>query len=334
MLDTDLQFASATAPATVSNVAVGFDILGFSLTGMNDRVTVRRSQTLGVRLVDINGAGASLPEAPEENTATAGLVAMVADRDLSFGLEVRIEKGIPQKSGLGGSAASAVAAVVAASAVLDEPLSLPERFHYALLGEELAAGSPHGENIAAAMLGGLVLVRSMDPFDVVRIPVPHDMGAVVVHPHLEVDVQRARKLLKPEINMQDFVIQSANLAGFIGGCFTDDRDLIGRSLQDLVIEPQRSHLIPGFAEAKQAALSKGALGCSISGAGPTLFALHDFDIEGQMICDAMVEAFASADVEATGLISPINGMGGHIVERGPKVGEKTGSPHSDALIRD
>lgn len=315
MIDARLDSATAVAPATVSNVAVGFDILGFSLSGLGDAVTVRRSEQSGVRILAITG-DEEVPQDPEQNTATAGLVALVEDRELSFGLEVEIDKGVPLHSGLGGSAASAVAAVVAASAVIDRPLTLPERFHYALLGEMRACGQRRGDNIAPAMLGGLILVRSMEPFDVLRIPVPHAMGAVVVHPKLNVDVREARALLSTEIDLDDFVAQSANLAGFVGGCFRDDRSLIGRSLQDLVVEPQRSHLIPGFAGVKEAALRSGALGCSISGAGPAMFALHDFDQEAEAIRDAMLEAFAAADVEATGYISPINGMGAHITHRG------------------
>ncbi len=317
MLDIGLSFATASAPATVSNVAVGFDILGFSLTGLSDEVTVRRVTDPGVHIVDIEAPG-ELPEDPKLNTATAGLVALVQDRDLPFGLEVTIKKGVPLRSGLGGPAASAVAAIVATSAVLDEPLSLPERFHYALLGEELAAGTPHGDNIAPAMLGGLILVRNMDPFDVLRVPVPHDMGVVVVHPSQEVNVRMARELLRKEVPMADFVAQTANLAGFISGCFRDDRALIGRSLQDLIVEPQRAHLIPGFEAVKEAARETGALGCSISGAGPAVFALHDFDVDAAEICDAMVQAFADAGVEARGVYSPVQGLGAHIIERGPR----------------
>ncbi len=315
MIDKRLESATATAPATVSNVAVGFDILGFSLSGLGDRVTVRRSRREGVEITGLEG-DVEVPTKPQENSATAGLVTLVEERDLSFGLEVEIEKGVPLHSGLGGSAASAVAAVVAASAVLDTPLTLPERFHYALLGEMRACGNRRGDNIAPALLGGLILVRSMEPFDVVRIPVPHDMGAVVVYPQLTVDVRQARALLSDEIDLQDFVVQSANLAGFVGGCFRDDRSLIGRSLQDLVVEPQRSHLIPGFGKVKQAALDAGALGCSISGAGPAMFALHDFDREAEQIRDAMIAAFKEVDTEATGYISSINGMGAHVTERG------------------
>ena len=160
---------------------------------------------------------------------------------------------------------------------------------------------------------------SMDPFDVMRIPVPHDMGSVVVYPHLEIEVQEARALLEDAITLDDFVEQSANLAGFIGACFRDDRGMIGRSLEDLIVEPQRSHLIPGFAEVQQAALDAGALGTSISGAGPAIFALHDFDTDPGAICKAMIEAFEAEDVESTGLVSPLNGVGAHIVERGESV---------------
>ncbi len=314
MIDKQLESATATAPATVSNVAVGFDILGFPLTGLGDEVTVRRSDTPGVQIVSIEGQ-VEVPQDAAENTATAGLLALVEERQLSFGLEVEIKKGVPIHSGLGGSAASAVAGVMAASAVLDEPLGLPERFHYALLGEKRACGKRRGDNIAPAMLGGLILVRSMDPFDVVRIPVPHDMGTVVVHPQLKVDVREARQMLSTEIDFDDFVAQSANLAGFVAGCFRDDRPLIGRSLQDLIVEPQRAGLIPGFQAVKKSAIDGGALGCSISGAGPALFALHDFDIDPEPICEAMIAAFDEVGVEAQGLISPINGIGGHVVAR-------------------
>ncbi len=318
MIDTRLQSATAFAPATVSNVAVGFDILGFSLTGMGDRITVRRTGEPGIEIHSVTG-DIEVPMDVDRNSATAGLVALLEDRESSFGLAVDIDKGVPLHSGLGGSAASAVAGIIAASAVVDRPLSLPERLHYALLGEERACGERRADNIAPAMLGGLILVRSMDPFDVMRIPVPHDMGSVVVYPHLEIEVQEARALLEDAITLDDFVEQSANLAGFIGACFRDDRGMIGRSLEDLIVEPQRSHLIPGFAEVQQAALDAGALGTSISGAGPAIFALHDFDTDPGAICKAMIEAFEAEDVESTGLVSPLNGVGAHIVERGESV---------------
>ena len=318
MIDAGHQWATATAPATVSNVAVGFDILGFSLGQPVDRVTVRRSADKGVRLVDTSGE-ADLPGGVEENTATAGLVEMVADLKLDFGLEVSVEKGVPMRSGLGGSAASAVAGVVAASAVLDRPLSLPQRFHYALLGEQRVCGRRRADNIAPAMLGGLTLIRSIDPLDVVRLPVPHQLEAVVVEPEVQVEVRKARALLSDTVDREDFVVQTANLAGFVAGCFEHDRELIGRSLKDLIFEPQRAHLIPGFAQVKEAALAQGALGSSIAGAGPSVFALHDSHVDGQELCQTMIEAFREAGVEARGYTSPINSTGAYIVERGPRV---------------
>lgn len=317
MIDADLEAATATAPATVSNIAVGFDIMGFSLTGLGDRVTVRRTDEEGVRIGEIRGAE-GVPTAPEDNSATAGLVELLENRDPPFGLEVDIDKGVDLHSGLGGSAASAVAAVVAASAVMERPLTLPERFEYALRGELRACGDRRGDSIAPAMMGGLVLIRSMDPLDTMRIPVPHDMGAVVVQPDVEVKVRQAREVLDERIEMEKFVDQSANLAGFIGGCFRDDRRMIGRSLQDLIVEPQRAHLVPGFDEVKRAAVEAGALGSSISGAGPAMFALHDFHTDGDQIAEAMVEAFQQAGVEASGLASPLNGLGAHVVGRGPE----------------
>ncbi|RAL21278.1 homoserine kinase [Lujinxingia litoralis] len=321
MIDLPLQHATAVAPATVANVAVGFDILGFSLSdldgrGLADRVRVERVKEPGVRLITVEG-DPSLPDDPERNCATAGLVAMARDRELDFGLHVSVFKGVPQARGLGGAAASAVAAVVAASAVLDTPLSLPERFKYALLGEAVATGEPRGDNVAPAMLGGLILVRSMDPFDVVRIPVPHDFGAVLVVPEHSVDVRLARANLGKDVPLDAHVAQSANLAGFITGCFRDDRDLIARSLRDLVIEPWRAPSVEGFEAVQQAAFDAGALGCSISGAGPACFALHDFRTRGKTIEDAMLQAFEAAGVPALAFRSPVNGLGAHLIERGP-----------------
>lgn len=313
MFEHGFQTATAIAPATISNVAVGFDILGFSLTGLHDTITVSRTPEKGVHLVDLSGHYHTLPHDPARNAATAGLVALTHDRDLDFGLNVHINKGIPLHAGLGSAASSAVAAVVATSAVLDHGLSLPERFHYAQIGEEIASGSPHGDTIAPALLGGLILVRSLTPLDVIRIPVPHDMGAVIIRPHIEVDIRKSRALLHPSLSLQAHINQSANLAGFLSGCYSDDRDLIARSLQDLVIEPQRAPLIPHFQDVKDAALHAGAMGCSISGAGPTIFAFHDFHTDGHKIQQAMLQVFHNHDIEASGLLSPINGLGAHLI---------------------
>ncbi len=318
MIDANLSQATASAPATVSNVGVGFDILGFSLTGLSDRVTVRAIDAPEVRIGDIDGPHAgSVPDDAAHNTASAALIALRQARGLDGGFEVHITKGVPLHSGLGGSAASAVAAVVAASALLERPLTLSERATFALAGEKAACGQRKADNICPSMMGGMVLIRALDPFDVVRIPVPQDMGAVVAIPDLDIEIQQARAILQDSIELDDYVAQSANLAGFVAGCFSDDRALIARSLQDLIVEPQRSHLIPGFADVQRAAMDEGAMGASIAGAGPSLFALHDRHIEPGRLADAMADAFADAGVDATLLSSPIQGLAAHIVERHP-----------------
>ena len=318
MIDTGLQRATASAPATVSNVGVGFDILGFSLTGLSDQVTVCAIDAPEVRIGDIDGRHASsVPTDAERNTASAALIALREARQLDFGFEVHITKGVPLHSGLGGSAASAVAAIVAASALLDQPLTLAERATFALHGEEAACGERKADNICPSIMGGMVLIRSLDPFDVVRIPVPQDMGAVIAIPDLDIEIQQARAILNDVIDLQEYVAQSANLAGFVAGCYSDDRALIARCLQDLIVEPQRSHLIPGFADVQKAALAHGAMGASIAGAGPSLFALHDRHIEPRYLADAMAQAFDDADVDADLLLTPIQGLAAHIIERHP-----------------
>lgn len=319
MIDAGHQWATAFAQATVSNVAVGFDILGFALSHPGDEVTVRRSDEPGVRLVSVEG-DAAVPRQVEANTATAGLIALAEDRDLPFGLEVSLKKGVALKAGLGGSAASAVAAVVAASAVLDRPLSLPERFHYALLGEQVSCGKRRADNLGPAMLGGMVLVRSVDPLDVVRVPVPHQLQALVVWPQLSIAVREARKMLEPTVDREAYVIQAANLAGFVAGCFEHDLELMGRSLEDVIIEPQRAPLVPGFEAVKAAAHSAGALGCSLAGAGPSVFALFDDHVDGEHLAQVMIAAFEEAGTTAQAYFSPIEGAGAHVVARGPQVG--------------
>jgi homoserine kinase len=247
--------ATAFAPASVANVAIGFDILGFSVDSLGDRVTLTRSETRGVRILSIRGVAEDLPLEAEKNTAGRALIAMVEGLRLDFGLEMQIDKGIPLSSGLGGSAASAVAAVVAANALLGEPLPLIELLKFAMQGEAVASGSMHADNISPSLYGGLVLTVGIENPHVKQIPVPPGVRAVVVHPHMFVSTKHARGILSRTVNMSDFVWQTANLAGFISGCYTDDLDLIRASLQDVVIEPQRQVLIPGFANIRDAALA-------------------------------------------------------------------------------
>ena len=269
--------AEAFAPASVGNVAIGFDILGFAVSALGDRVTVTRRADRAptdraVTISAIRGVQVELPSEPERNTAGRALLAMHSALGLEFGLDMQIEKGIPLGSGLGGSAASAVGAVVAANALLDEPRSKLELLNFAMEGEAVASGSLHVDNIAPSLYGGLVLTVGIDHPRVKQIPVPSGVRAVIVHPHMFLSTKQARAILSRSVDLSDFVWQTANLAGFISGCYTDDLDMIRASFEDVVIERQRQALIPGFAEVRQAAMRAGALGCSISGAGPAMFA--------------------------------------------------------------
>jgi homoserine kinase len=310
--------ATAFAPATIANVAVGFDLLGFPIDGVGDEVTVSRSGVPGVVItrveskipgIDVSGISTDA----SKNTATVGLIQLLKDIHADFGFSVSIKKGIPMSSGMGGSASSAVAAIVAANALLDQPLSKEKLFHYAMLGEQVASGGLHGDNIAPSLFGGLTLCRSIHPLDLVTIPVPSSILCVLVHPDLQVSTKESRGKLKKEIALKDHVQQSSALGGFIAGCFQNDLDLIQRSLIDTLIEPQRASQIDGFTEAKAGAMAAGALGCSISGSGPSVFAWADSPARAESIREAMVTAFVAKGLKCEAWISPISSTGARLL---------------------
>ena len=304
--------ATAFAPASVGNVAIGFDILGFCVDALGDKVTVTRTERPGVTISAIRGVVGDLPLEPEKNTAGRALLALYEAKKPSFGFDMEIEKGIPLGSGLGGSAASAVGAVVAGNALLSEPFSKLELLKFAMQGEQVASGSLHVDNIAPSLFGGLVLTVGIDNPRVKQIPVPKGVRAVILHPHMFLSTKQARAILKRTVDMSDFVWQTANLAGFISGCYTDDLDMIHASLDDVVIEPQRQALIPGFPEVRKASMAAGALGCSISGAGPTMFALA-IESRASAVCDAMKAEFAKRNIEVDDWIVEINDTGARIL---------------------
>jgi homoserine kinase len=308
--------ATAFAPASVGNVAIGFDILGFAVDCLGDRVTVSRCARPGLTISSISGTSEALPLEPERNTAGRALLAMQTELRLNFGLEMQIEKGIPLGSGLGGSAASAVGAVVAANALLPEPCAPLQLLKFAMQGEAVASGSLHVDNIAPSLFGGLVLTVGIDQPRVKRIPVPREVRAVIMHPHMFLSTKQARAILRRSVDLSDFVWQTANLAGFISGCYTDDLDMIRACLEDVVIEPQRQALIPGFADVRAAAMQAGALGCSISGAGPAVFAWA-VESRAAVVCAAMRGQFARHDVPIDEWIMQINSPGARIVESDP-----------------
>lgn len=314
----DLQRRTATAfaPATVGNAAVGFDVLGFALPVVGDRVAVTRHDDLKGRIEveSVEDGGAGIPLDPTRNTAGVALASLVEGRGLPFGFSVRIEKGIPLAAGMGGSAASAVGAVVAANALLDEPLDLSEQCAHAVAGEACASGAPHADNVAPCLYGGLTLVLSHDPLDVLQIPVPQEIVCVLVHPHMHIETRDARGVLRPELALSTHTRQSALMGAFIAGCFRSDLELIGRSLDDLVVEPQRSRLIPGFDAVKRAALTAGALGASISGAGPSVFAWCRSHDSAARVRDGIRAAFDAAGLSVDDWLAPVGTGGAHVID--------------------
>jgi homoserine kinase len=304
--------ATAFAPATVANVGIGFDILGHAVEAIGDRVHLTRTKTPGVCIKAITGLALDLPLETEQNTAGQALKSLVEAQGLDFGFDMVIEKGIPLGSGLGGSAASAVAAVVAGNAFLDKPLTALELLKYAMKGEAVASGSVHVDNIAPSLLGGLVLTVGIDFPRTKQIPVPPGIRCVLVHPHMFLSTKEARRILSRTVEMSDLVWQCANLAGFISACYTNDLDMIRDAFEDVVVEPQRQALIPGFKDVKRSAMAAGALGCSISGAGPTVFAWCE-QKDAKDIETAMSKAFLMHGLQSDRWISEIEPKGARVI---------------------
>ncbi len=299
--------ARAFAPGSVGNIGVGFDLLGHSIGGVCDVALVRRIDEPLVRIAAIRGqvAGAgSLPLEAARNTAGQALIALRARLGLAHGFELELEKGIPLGSGLGGSAASCVAALVAANALLDSPLPREALYGFALDGESVSSGSRHGDNVAPMLLGGVVMATGTR---MIRLHAPQWLHAVVVHPDQVLETRRARAVLAEPYPLSVVVEQSAHLALFLTGLQRGDAELLREGLHDLLVEPRRAPLIPGFVEAKAAALAHGALGASISGAGPSTFAWFASKADAQAAAPSMQEAFAQAGYGSRAYVTPVAG---------------------------
>jgi homoserine kinase len=305
---------TAFAPATVSNVACGFDVLGFALDEPGDEVTAEITPGGGVTIAGIEGDGGRLPLEAARNTAGVAALALLTTVGERRGVSLRIRKGLPLSSGLGGSAASAAAAVVAVNALVGANASIETLVSCALEGERLGAGSAHADNIAPCICGGFVLVRRPNPPDILRLPVPAGLTAVVVHPDLEIETAKARALLGDTVPLADAVRQWANLGAFVDGLHRGDFDLISRSLEDTIAEPRRASLVPGLSAIKRAAVDAGALGCSLSGSGPSLFALCRDAQSARKVAAAMTAAVkAHIGGEAQTYVSSISGRGARIL---------------------
>jgi homoserine kinase len=304
---------TAFAPATVSNVACGFDVLGFALAAPGDEVTARFEDG-GVRIDDITGDQGRLPRDPAKNTASVAARALLALLGERRGVALTIRKGLPLSSGLGGSAASAVAAVVAVDSLLAAHTPLTTLMACAFEGERVGAGSAHGDNIAPALYGGFVLVRVANPPDVIRLPVPVGLTAVVVHPDLEIETAAARALLGTTVPLADAIRQWANLGALVDALHRGDFAQLSRSLEDTIAEPRRASLVPGLAAIKKAAADAGALGCSLSGSGPALFALCRDVASAQATAAAMTAAVIEhIGGEPQSYVSPITQRGARVV---------------------
>jgi homoserine kinase len=305
---------SVFAPATVANVASGFDVLGFALERPGDTVVLRKQQPKRVDILSVEGDGGLLPRDPAKNTAAVAAWRFLEAIGFPFGLEVTLYKQMPMSSGLGSSAASSVAAVFAANLLAGSPCTQQELLRFTMNAEEVACGSAHADNVAPALFGGFVLIRSYDPLDIVRLPVPRGLAVATVHPHTEIKTEDARRILKKELRLSDAVRQWGNLAALVAALYSEDLELLSRSLQDVVAEPRRALLIPGFAVVKQAALDSGALGCSISGSGPSVFSLCDSIKRAEGVGEAMKKSFENEGLDCDLYLSRINEAGPVVVE--------------------
>lgn len=302
------------APATVANVGPGFDVFGFAVEQPGDEVVATLSDKPGVRVIEITGDNGLLSKDADKNTAAVAVSAFLQHLKSDQGIELAVHKKMPLGSGLGSSAASAVAAVVAANELLGAPLSRRELLPFTMEGERVACGAAHADNVAPSLLGGFVLIRSYDPLDVIQISVPEKLWCTVVHPHIEVRTEDARRIMPKEISVKLGIAQWGNTAGLIAGLCMSDITLIGRSLTDHVAEPARSQLIPGFYDVKRAALSAHALGSSISGSGPSVFALSDSQEKADAIGDAMQRIWSDTHaLESDIFVSQINTVGPRIL---------------------
>lgn len=295
------------APASVANVACGYDVLGFALERPGDEIILTKSNKKGFRITKITGG--KLPYEPKKNTAGYTALKILEYLDYQGGLEMEIHKKMPFGSGLGSSAASAAGAAMAVNEILKRPLTKKELLPFAVLGEQVADGAYHADNVAPSLLGGMVLIRDTPSLDFHKVYIPRGLHVVVIHPHIEILTKDSRGILKSTTTLSDHIRQSANLAGLILGMQTSNFGLIKNSLHDVIIEPQRAHLIPYFYEVKNAALEEGALGCSISGAGPSIFALCDNSLVAENTAIKMEKVLLSNNIACTVFRSKINKEG-------------------------
>ena len=297
------------APATVANVVCGFDILGFAVNEPGDELIMELTDKPGVNIVSIEGDEGKLPLDPQKNTVSASVISLlkqIAREDL--GVNIRLKKKMPMGSGLGSSAASAVAGLFAINELLDHPLTKEELLPFAMEGEALACGHGHADNVAPALFGGFTLIKSYEPLEVIALPVP-DLYCALLYPHVDVPTRDARQIIRSKVSLKDAVTQWGNIAGLISSLYTQDYDLLGRCMKDVIVEPVRSMLIPEFDKMKEIAMENGALGFGISGSGPTVFSLYRSANDAQKVLANLKQLLANKGIESNIYLSEINKNG-------------------------
>ena len=302
------------APASVSNLGCGFDIFGMALERPGDEVVVRAAEGTGIVAVSVSGDGGRVPSDPERNAAALAVDGVLRRTGSTSGVAIEVRKGIPLASGLGGSAASAVAGAVAADALLGGGLDRTALLECAMIGERKGSGADHADNAAPSLIGGFVLVLPGRPPEMVSLPTPDDLVIAVAHPAMEVETRRARMILGDAIPLSAGVRQWGNAAGMVAGLFRGDWELIARCMCDAVAEPRRAKLVPGFAEVKASALQAGAVAAGLSGSGPSVLALCRGQAAAESAAEAMAKAFReAAGVESDLVVSRANANGARIV---------------------
>lgn len=302
------------APATVANVACGFDIFGLAVDNPGDEVIVTKRQDDKIVIQQITGDDGKLTYDIQKNTVTVPILKYLSHLGLSHGFDIILNKKMPLGSGLGSSSASSVAGVFAVNQLLHKLLSTEQLLPFAMEGERIACGSAHADNVAPALLGGFVIIRSYSPLDFFKIKTPSDLFVSIVHPDVEVNTKDARHILKNEVSMNKTISQMGNVAGMVAGLISENYDLIGRSMVDYIIEPIRSILIPQFFEVQMAAKESGALGCSISGAGPSIFAFSKGKEIAEKVGVAMQKEFTKVNIQSNLFVSSINQSGPKILD--------------------
>ncbi len=301
------------APATVANVGPGFDIFGFAIEGVGDIVEAKKTSTPGVFIKKIIGDNGQLPYETHKNTASISAISFLERLGIKdVGLELELAKGLPINSGLGSSGASAVAGAFAALKIFapekEKDFALP-----ACVNAEAAVAGFHADNVAASLHGGIVIVKSYEPLEVIKLPAPEGLFVVVVSPEYEVSTKDARHALPENVPLKSLVRNTGNVASLVSGVLRNDLGLIGRSVQDCIVEPVRGKLIPGFGAVKKAALDAGASGCSISGSGPAMFAFAGSAAQGEAIARVMAGAFSENGLASKTHVSPINREGAKVI---------------------